>query len=132
MYCMCVQYIHLPACTIRAVVEEEHSTVHLLTLHLLTWLLSFVPCQPRVCVACCDALSLCVCLCIQTIALQQVEEESVRVQEDLKRQLESLRFDASGKETLNARLQEQIQQVRWHMLLQTILPLPALVTCLLK
>ena len=86
------------------------------------------------CVACCDAaycdaLSLCVCLCIQTTALQQVEEESVRVQEGLKRQLESLRHDASGKETLNARLQEQIQQVRSHMLLQTILSLLALVTC---
>lgn len=57
-------------------------------------------------------LSRCVCGCVQTTALQHVEEESVRAQEDLKRQLESLRVDASSQDTLNARLQEQIQQVR--------------------
>ena len=52
------------------------------------------------------------CLCVQTAALQHAEEERVRVQEDLKRQLESVRLEASSQETVNARLQEQLQQVR--------------------
>ena len=58
------------------------------------------------------SLSLSLSLCVQTTALQHAEEERARVQEDLKRQLESLRLDASSQETLNARLQEQLQQVR--------------------
>ena len=49
---------------------------------------------------------------MQTAALQHAEEERVRVQEDLKRQLESVRLEASSQETVNARLQEQLQQVR--------------------
>ena len=49
---------------------------------------------------------------MQTAALQHTEEERVRVQEDLKRQLESVRLEASSQETVNARLQEQLQQVR--------------------
>ena len=48
---------------------------------------------------------------MQTAALQHAEEERVRVQEDLKRQLESVRLEASSQETVNARLQEQLQQV---------------------
>ena len=36
----------------------------------------------------------------------------MKVQEDLKRQLESVRLEASSQETVNARLQEQLQQVR--------------------
>ena len=36
----------------------------------------------------------------------------MRAQEDLKRQLESVRLEASSQETVNARLQEQLQQVR--------------------
>ena len=51
------------------------------------------------------------CLCVQTAALQHAEEERVRLQEDLKRQLESMRLEASSQETVNARLQEQLQQV---------------------
>ena len=49
---------------------------------------------------------------MQTTALQHAEEERRRVQEDLKKQLESLRLEASSQETLNVRLQEQLQQVR--------------------
>ena len=49
---------------------------------------------------------------MQTAALQHAEEERVRVQEDLKRQLENVRLEASSQEIVNARLQEQLQQVR--------------------